>query len=183
MDDLLKQIGGDSTLMFTAAIALVVLLFIVLLIVITSMRVKSYKDRFINIQIDNQEKEKQIADLQNELQSLKIKNAQNEQELQQFAQTREKLQLTEEGLSKLQHSSNELEKLQGQTQSKLEHMEEKYHDLLQEHTQLQERFEAVQEENSKLHINNARLLMKLETEARFSAQQREKNRESKGEKS
>jgi hypothetical protein len=32
------------------------------------------------------------------------------------------------------------------------------------------KFEAIQEDNNKLHVNNARLLMKLETEARFASE-------------
>lgn len=170
MNDLLCKIGNDSSYMLAAAIALVVLLFIVLMVVITSMRVKSYKDRFINTQIDNQEKEAQIIALQQELQELKIKEAQNAQELQLFSETKEKLSLTEENLTALQRSTNELEKLQGQTQSKFEHIQEKHESLLEEHKLLQERFESLQEDNSKLHINNARLLMKLETEARLAMQ-------------
>ena len=170
MNDLLCKIGSDSNYMLAAAMALVLLLFIVLMVVITSMRVKTYKDRFINTQIDNHEKEAQIMELQSELQALKIKEAQNEQELQLFSETKEKLAHTEEGLSALQKSFNELEKLQGQTQSKFEHIEDKHDNLLEEHKLLQERLESLQEDNSKLHINNARLLMKLETEARLAMQ-------------
>ena len=182
MNDLICKIGNDSTYMFAAAMALVVLLFIVLLVVITSMRVKAYKDRFINTQIDNKDKEMQIFDLQNELQNAKIVNAKNTQELQFFAQTREKLVLTEESFHTLQKSSNELEKLQGKTQAKLEHTEEKLESLIELHRLLQERFDSLHEDNSKLHINNARLLMKLESEARVITEiknrAKEKNRDS-----
>ena len=170
MNDLLCKIGSDSNYMLAAAMALVLLLFIVLMVVITSMRVKTYKDRFINTQIDNHEKENQIMELQSELQALKIKEAQNEQELQLFSETKEKLAHTEEGLSTLQKSSNELEKLQGHTQSKFEHIEDKHDNLLEEHKLLQSRIESLQEDNSKLHINNARLLIKLETEVRLAMQ-------------
>ena len=170
MNDLLCKIGSDSNYMLAAAMALVLLLFIVLMVVITSMRVKTYKDRFINTQIDNHEKENQIMELQSELQALKIKEAQNEQELQLFSETKEKLAHTEEGLSTLQKSSNELEKLQGHTQSKFEHIEDKHDNLLEEHKLLQDRLESIQEDNSKLHINNARLLIKLETEVRLAMQ-------------
>ncbi|SFV61829.1 DNA recombination protein RmuC [hydrothermal vent metagenome] len=170
MDELIAKIGNDSTLMFTGAISLVVLLFIVLVVVVSSMRVKTYKERFLNVQIDNQEKEKLIAELQKELQVLKIKNAQNEQELQQFAQTKEKLGLTEEALQISQKEANAFEKLQSQTKAKFEHTENMYEKLQSEHKALQERLESLNEENSKLRVNNARLLMKLETEARFASQ-------------
>ncbi|WP_295420809.1 hypothetical protein [Sulfurovum sp.] len=164
MDELVTKIGSDSTFMFIGAMVLVILLFIVLVVVVSSMRVKTYKDRFINVQIDNLEKEKLIAQLQKELQALKIKNAQNEQELHQFAQVREKLSLTEEALRVSQKEANELEKLQSQTKAKLENMENMYENLQSEHTRLQERFDNLNEENSKLRVNNARLLMKLEKE-------------------
>lgn len=176
MEDIICKVGSDPNYTFIAAIALVILLFIVLLVVITSMRIKTYKDRFINTQIDNQEKEAQIADLQNELQALKITNAQNEQSLQSFAETRSKLAETEESLQKLQKAHNELEKLQGQTLSKLEHTTDKYDELHENHLSLQERFDTLQEENSKLHINNARLLMKLESEARMTKQAQSRSR-------
>ena len=172
MNDILCKVGTDSSYTLAAAIALVVLLFIVLLVVITSMRVKTYKDRFVNTQIDNKEKEVMISDLQSELQSIQIKNAQNEHELHLFSQTKEKLSATEEHLNNLQKTSNELEKLQSQTQSKLEHTQEKLENLEEAHKVIQGRFDSIQEDNSKLHINNARLLMKLETEARFSTQLR-----------
>jgi len=176
MEDLMCKIGSEPTYTFIAAIAVVILLFIVLLVVISSMRIKTYKDRFINTKIDNQEKEAQIAELQKELQELKIVKAQNEQSLQSFAETRKKLSQTEETLATLQRSNNELEKLQGQTLSKLEHITEKYEDLDEGHIALQARFDALQEENSKLHINNARLLMKLETEARLIMQKQQQKR-------
>ncbi len=180
MDELIAKIGNDSTLMFTGAISLVVLLFIVLVVVVSSMRVKTYKERFLNVQIDNQEKEKLIAELQKELQVLKIKNAQNEQELQQFAQTKEKLGLTEEALQVSQKEANAFEKLQSQTKEKFEHTENMYEKLQSEHKSLQERLESLNEENSKLRVNNARLLMKLETEARFASQLNNRSSEQNG---
>ena len=52
-----------------------------------------------------------------------------------------------------------------------------YETLQSEHTALGERLEGLNEENSKLRVNNARLLMKLETEVRFSSQTNHKNEE------
>ncbi len=166
--------------MVMAAIAIVILLFVVLMVVISSMRIKSYKDRFINTQIDNQEKEALIATLQNELQDLKIKNAQNEQELQQFAETREKLSDRESKLEHLQTAHNALEKLQSETRSELDHTLNIFGKLTEEHQTLNKKFEAVQEDNNKLHVNNARLLMKLESEARFASEMEKRSNHDKG---
>jgi DNA recombination protein RmuC len=170
MNELVTKIGSDSTLMFMGAIALVILLFIVLVVVVSSMRVKSYKDRFLNLQIDNKEKEKLISELQKELQVFKIKDAQNEQELQQFAHTKENLLHTETTLAGFQKEHNELEKLQSQTHAKFENVQNMYENVLKEHKHLQERYEQLTEDNSKLRINSARLLVKLETEARFKSE-------------
>ena len=156
--------------MVIAAIAIVLLLFVVLMVVISSMRIKGYKDRFTNAQIDIHEKDALIEKLQEELQSIKIKNAQNEQELQQFAQTKEKLKDTETKLEHLQKVHNELEKLQSETRSELDHTLNLFGTLSEEHKNLSDKFESVQEDNNKLHVNNARLLMKLESEARLATE-------------
>ena len=180
MNDIVCKISNDSGYMVMVAIAIVILLFVVLMVVISSIRIKSYKDRFINTEIDNQEKEALIADLQNELQNLKIKNAQNEQELQQFAETREKLGDTESKLEHLQTAHNALEKLQSETRAELDHTLNIFGKLTEEHKALNEKFEAVQEDNNKLHVNNARLLMKLESEARFASEMEKRSNHDKG---
>ncbi len=166
MNEWIAKLSSDPTWMFIGAMALVVLLFIVLVVVVSSMRVKSYKERFVNVQIDNEAKAKEITELQRELQALKIQNAKQSQELQQFAQTREDLLSTQTELETLRKRYHELEKLQSQTDAKLEHTETLYAKLQEEHRTFQERFDTISEENSKLRINNARLLMKLETEER-----------------
>ncbi len=179
MDDLICKINSDSTYMVIVAIAIVILLFVVLMVVISSMRIKSYKDRFINTEIDNQEKEALIAKLQDELQNAKIRNAQNEQELQQFAQTKEKLKDTESKLEYLQTSGNALEKLQSETRTELDHTLNTLGKLTEEHRVLTEKFETVKEDNNKLHINNARLLTKLESEARFASEMEKRSKNGK----
>jgi DNA recombination protein RmuC len=46
---------------------------------------------------------------------------------------------------------------------------------MQEHAILKERFDAIMEENAKYRVNNARLLMKLESEERQAQIMREKH--------
>jgi len=175
MQDILLEIQNNSTLMLIAGIALVVLLIIALVIVVSSMRVKTYKDRFIHVREDNHEKAEQISSLEKELQAYKIKNASNEQELQHFSETKDVLNNTKESLSTTQKEFIDLEKEQSQLNTKFENIQAMYDNLLDEHKNLQERTEQLHEENSKLRINNARLLMKLETEARFASQLNYKN--------
>jgi len=181
MQELLLKIQNDSTLMLIMGIALVVLLVIVLVIVVSSMRVKTYKDRFLDVQADNREKAQQIAGLEKELQMYKIKNAGNEQELQQFTETKETLHTTNESLSTSQKAFNELEKEQGKLEAKLENIEALYENLSVEHKSLQERTEILLEDNSKHRINNARLLLKLETKERFTSYMDHKSSKKKNE--
>jgi len=175
MQDLLSEIQNDPTLMFISLLALVVLLIIALVVVVSSMRVKIYKERFINVAEDNNEKAERILSLEKELQEVKIKNASNEQELQQFSETKDVLNSTKESLSSTEKELTELEKEQNQLSTKLENLQVMYDNLLDEHKTLQERTEHLQEDNSKLRINNARLLMKVETGEMFASQLKQRS--------
>ena len=87
MQELLLKIQNDSTLMLIAGIALVVLLVIVLIVVIFSTKVKSQSDKLWDFKELDKQKNIKIEMLEKELQTVKIRNASNEQELQQFMQT------------------------------------------------------------------------------------------------
>jgi DNA recombination protein RmuC len=173
MEELIEKIQNDPTLMLMAVMAVVVLLVIVLITLISAMRVKTYKNRWWNTQVDNNEKAEYIFALESELQSYKIKNASNEQELSQFAETKETLKSTNESFLELQGRFNELEKELSQTKAKLESAEAIYEALLVEHKELKERYEEVLEGNSRYRTNNARLLMKLESEERHASSQKD----------
>ena len=170
MDHWISRLSSDTTWMFIGAMALVILLFIVLVVVVSGMRVKSYKTHFINVQIDNEAKAEEIAELQRELQALKIQNVKQSQELQQFTQTREDLLSTRAELEQLRKRYHELEKLQSHIEAKLSYTETLHNELQDAYRALEERFHTLTEENGKLHINNARLLMKLESEERQKEQ-------------
>lgn len=181
MNELIAKIQGDPTLTLMAIIAVVVFLVIVLTIIVSAMRVKSYKDRFWNSEIDNKEKAAYITKIEKELQAYKIKNATNEELLKQFSETKKLLKATNEAHALLQKKYNEREKELSQTKAKLESTEGIYAHLLEEHKQLKERFDVLQENNAKYRTSNARLLMKLESEERYAKAQKEirevKNRE------
>ncbi len=173
MNELINKIQGDPTLMLMAIIAVVVLLVIVLTVVVSAMRVKTYKDRFWNVTIDNKEKSEYIRAIERELQAYKIKDAKNQQELAQFTETKTTLKSTQEDFVALQKNFNELEKELSQIKAKLEGAEKIYENLFSEHQVLKETYEALLEKNSKYRTNNARLLMKLESEERHTLSQKE----------
>ncbi len=173
MNELITKIQGDSTLMLMAIIAVVVLLIIVLTIVVSAMRVKTYKDRWWNVTVDNKEKAEYILAIERELQAYKVKDASNTQELSQFSDTKTRLKQSQEAFYDLQKNFNEREKELSQIKAKLESAENMYETLLKAHKELQERNESLLEENSRYRTNNARLLMKLESEERLASSQKE----------
>lgn len=166
MQETLTAIQNDSTLMLIGGIAIAVLLAVVLVIVVSAMRVKSYKDRFKNLLFETKEKSERITTLEKELQEYKIQNAKNQQELAQFEETKSTLKTANESYLELQSKFNESEKELSQTKAKLEAKEGMFDALTKEHQDLKERFETVLEENTKHRTNNARLLMKLDSEER-----------------
>ncbi len=171
MQALIEKIQNDPVLMLAAAVAAVVLLFVVLVVIVAAMRVKSYKDRFYNTRIDNEEKASMLETLQSELEHYKIRTAQNEQELQRFAETRDILEKTVKELEETRKELNETQNRLHATSAKLDQLRHQYETLKEEEQLLKERLEHVTEENNKLRINNARLLMKLENEERFGAKE------------
>jgi chromosome segregation ATPase len=169
MQELIAKISSDPVLMLSSAVAVVVLIFVVLVVVVASMRIKVYKDRFINIRMDDREKEERIAQLEKELDVLQHCNSRNEEALNAFDETKEHLNRTQTQLSQTEERLSQTEQLLSKTKKALEEMTDAYEVLKQEHHALQERFESTSEENNKLRVNNARLLMKLESEERSAA--------------
>jgi uncharacterized protein (DUF3084 family) len=170
MEGLVEKVGSEPILMISAAIGVVLILFVVLVVIVANMRIKTYKDRYINTRIDHAEKEKQVVSLEKELQEYKIMHAQQKQELSQFDETKTTLAKTQTQLADTQQELASVQKLQAQTQAQLENLQAMHDTLQKEYTEFKERCDVVNEENSKLRVNNARLLMKLETEERFRDQ-------------
>lgn len=182
MQELLVTIENDSTLMLTAGVALAVLLIILLVIVVSAMKVKTYKDRYWNTKVDNEEKTEYIADLEHELEASKRQNSKNVQELKAFAETKETLKSTTETLQILEEKQSALEKELAQTKSELEGAQQQHAALQEEHNTLKEKHEVLLEDNSRCRTNNARLLMKLDSlerqsVSRASEAQKNKDRE------
>jgi len=169
MNELFETFTNNPTLMLIAAIGLGVGLFIVLVVVISSMRVSSYKERFLNVQYDNKAKSILIDSIQEELQALLIKNVQNEEDLVQFSRTQKKLNTTVEMLSEIQEINSDLTTLNTQTKVKLESTQNMNEKLLKEYEELVARLKLLTEEKSKLSVNNTRLLMKLESKGRVTS--------------
>ena len=174
MQETLAAIQNDSTLMMIGGIAIAVLLAIVLVVVVSAMRVKIYKDRFKNLLFENKEKAEHITKVEKELQEYKIRDAKNQQELAQFDETKTTLKTANASYLDLQSRFNENEKELSQIKAKLEAKEGMYTALVSEHETLKERFDTILEENTKYRTNNARLLMKLESEERYAQNMREK---------
>ncbi len=179
MDELIIKIQNDPVLMLAAAIGVVILLFVVLVVVVAAMRIRTYKHRFINVDIDNREKEQTIASLQAEVDALRKDNTKQASQLEAFAKTRATLEETQAMLDTLRKEFTDLQSLQKQTRTELENVTRQLSQLQEEYASYRLQMESTIEENNKLRVNNARLLMKLESEERF-AQQLKQRQEGEG---
>ena len=168
MQGITQTITQDPTMMFAFAVAAVILLFVLLVVIVATMRVRSYRMRFENLRIDTIEKEKKIETLQAQLGDTSLKNAQYTQELKHFGDVKERLMDKESKLAEALEQVSQLKSELSQTQAQLQATKERLEALQEEHRALLERFEAVSDENNKLRINNARLVTKLETDARLN---------------
>jgi len=168
IQETLSLIFNDSALILIVGISIVILLVIVLVVVVSTMRVRGYKNRFLSVELDNQIKAEHILHIEKELEKYKIKNASNEQELQQFEETKNRLNSSNESFLALQSRFYELEKELSQIDAKLEAVENIYATLQEKHKQLEKRHNEVVEASSKYRITNARLLTKLEMYERSS---------------
>ncbi|WP_294957715.1 DNA recombination protein RmuC [Sulfurovum sp.] len=181
MQEIFQTVQNDSTLMLIAGIAAVVLLIIVLVVVVFSTKAKTLSDRLAESQALDKVKNSKIETLEKVLQETKISNAAQLQELQHFAQVKKELADKTELIGTLQSANGILEKELSQTQTKLENLENLYENLSEEHKTLQEHFTHLQEDNHRYQVNNARLLMKLETESRHASSKLEMMQEHKKE--
>ena len=173
IEALIQKVEDDSLLMLLVIIAVVVLLIILLVSLVSAMRVKIYKDRCWNLQVDNEEKSQYIRKIEVELQNCKIKDASNTQELSHLSHTRENLQKNIDKFTILEKNYHELSKELAQVKVQFENAENMNHQLTQDCQALLERVDTTIEENLRYRTNNARLLTKLETEERYA--QRIKN--------
>lgn len=171
MSELLAQIQNDTTLLTIVSIAIAVLLIIVLVVVIFTSRAKTLADKLYDLKQIDDEKTIRVSQLEQELQSYQIKSAAQEQELQQFHDTKAALSKLQEAKAELEQRHNALEKQASQIQAKLESSEKNYLLLSEAHAELQLKNEKLREDNSKFHTSNARLLTKLESETRHTQQQ------------
>jgi len=166
INEILKYIEKDSMLTLLTMISIVVVLVILLVLVVSSMRIKIYKDRWWNVKVDNQEKATYITKIERELQALEVQNASKTQELLYFVETKETLRKSTIAFSKLEKEFYQGNQELTQVQAQLDHERKMKEKLEEEHKVLLARFDSTVEENMKHRTNNARLLSKIEAEAK-----------------
>jgi chromosome segregation ATPase len=161
--ELLENLGIDESIAIIYFISiLVIILFIVMLVIVSSMRVKFYKDKFTNCAIDNEEKDETIFTLEQQLKSTKKHNSHLKYKLKDFDNTKQKLQQIINDFDKLKQEHIKLQDLYDETKTKLNSTKSLYESMMLEHQKLIEKYEELQETNNKLQVNNTRLLRKLE---------------------
>jgi predicted nucleic acid-binding Zn-ribbon protein len=158
----LVQVQNDSAAMLISGIALVILLIIVLIIVVSAMRVKTHKDRFCEVLTDNKKKAENLVSLGQEVQDLKVKDTKSEQELVDFAETKDTLNEAKTAYVSLQKRASKINKELQKTKISLEDAKDELENIRREYKILKDNHGAAQEDNVKYRTNNVRLLMKLD---------------------
>ncbi|MDQ7084981.1 MAG: hypothetical protein Q9M36_08620 [Sulfurovum sp.] len=166
IQELLQKIEDDSMLMLLSIISVVVILVILLIFVVSTMRVRIYKDRWWNVKVENQHKTTYITTLEQALQSYKIKDARNIQELSHYEENKKTLQKNRENFATLQEDYYQLSNTLSVVKVQLANETQVYQTLQKGHQTLLVRFDSTVEENMTHRTNNARLVSKLEAEER-----------------
>jgi sortase (surface protein transpeptidase) len=141
-------------------------LVIFLVLVVSAMRIKIYKDNYRSIKAKNTEITEKLSKLEKELKVYSITDQKNKKELQQASNTISGQKEDIKGYGALQKIHAENVKLLKTVEGKLDASYGKYKDLELNQIDLQERHDALMGENSKYRSNNARLLSKIENTKR-----------------
>jgi len=166
MNEIIAQVQNDSTLMLIVGVSIAMFLVIFLVLVVSAMRIKIYKDSYRSIKAKNTEMAEDLSRLEKELKVYKITDQKNKKELQQASHTISGQKEDLSGYANLQKTHAENVKVLKTTEGKLDASYGKYKDLELKQIDLQERHDALMGENSKYRSNNARLLSKLENTKR-----------------
>lgn len=166
LQEIITMVENDPTLMFIGAIALAVIIFIVMLVVITAMRVKVYKDRFVQMQAIAKHRAETISLLEVEMHAIQTKNETQEKDLALFSQTKKHLSDISIAHEKLGTAFQTQEKVLATTKANLEKEKGLHQQALDDFTALNAHTEKLTEENTRFRTNNARLVLKLESAQR-----------------
>ena len=166
MEEIISQIQNDSTLMLIVGVSTAVFLVIFLVIVVSAMRIKVFKDRYRRISAENLANIEALSNIERELKVYKITDQKNKREIAQDAKTIIRLEKDTKEYPALQVSAAKVDRALAQTKEELEDSYLKYAALQLELRNLQDRHETLTDENTKCRSNNSRLLTKLENAKR-----------------
>jgi predicted MPP superfamily phosphohydrolase len=164
--EIVAQIQNDSTLMLIVGVSTAVFLVIFLVIVISAMRIKVYKDSYRRIKTENSELAEELSSIEKELKVYKITDNKNKKEIAEDAKTIKRLEKDTKEYPALQISAAKVDSVLFQTKEELDVSYVKYASLQLELANLQSRHKKLTDENTKCRSNNSRLLMKLENAKR-----------------
>lgn len=162
IEELIETIREDSTLMLIVGVGASLFLVVFLVLLVSAMRIKFYKNKYRRIDAENISISEIRTRLEQELKAYKITDKKNKNELAFFQSRIDALEIESREYASLKKSTYETEKILHQTQEKLDVSYAKNEALKEELTLLQEKHDKIMGENTKNRANNARLLRKLE---------------------
>lgn len=162
MQEIIDKIQNDSTMMLIVGVGAAVFLVIFLVLIVSAMRIKVYKDNYRRIHAENKAISEIRSRLEQELKVYKITDQKNKKELAQERAEIVRLKADTQGYAALQKSSKKIEKELYQTQEELEASYAKYQALQERQETLQAQHDKLVVDNTKNRANNTRLLRKIE---------------------
>jgi len=174
MEPFLTLLEQESTVVFAGAMVLVVLLCVMLVVVVSILRVKSYKNRFLHAQLDQKAQEKALVTLEESFDALYAQYRLDQEALKAYGRLQEKMQTKEQELLALKERLYSVE-IENQSYKEDNNRGEiRYKEALEKIALLEERVAYLTEENTRLQVNNKRLFQKIESG--MMSQMRERKR-------
>jgi len=162
IESIIYRLENDSTWMLILGISIVVFLIIVLVIVISTLRVRRYRNRFKGLLFKNEKYLQKVSALENELATFKTTNNENTNLKVSLIEREKTLDASQASYEVLHKNFDENEKRLKKLSQALQSKENEYKILLKEYEESKERVSALSEENTKYRTTNGRLLLKLE---------------------
>lgn len=148
----LIEVLQNPTLLFLIAMALTVSLFIVLVVVISSMRVRKYKVGYINAKVASRVAKKQMAVIQEEYSTFKSSMQERTEELKQFSVTKNRLQEVEKMLLTSEKIKEHSEQSLKQSQKEFNSLKNYYERLLETYNQLEKEVTTLRKERDRFLV-------------------------------
>ena len=155
----LEELFRDPTLLFFVVLALAVILFVVLVVVIASIRIRKYKVGYLNAQVSQKVATQQLTRLEQEHAALHEHMMEYSQRVEAFDTIKQRLQVAQKSLLESESRAKGATESLSTTQKELDSLQNYYKRLL-------ESYERMEQERNSLRQERERLQVKLQMQTK-----------------